>query len=176
MKALIISDSHGLTEELLTIKERHKNEVDFMLHCGDSELPATSSEMSEFSAVRGNCDFDSRYPEDMVVLLNGANVFLTHGHLYNVKMTLMNLSYRAQEAGANVVCFGHSHIAGAELIGEILFINPGSIRLPRMRKEKTYVILEIVDKKAKVIFYSSDGIVIEELKTTATLQLKHNRE
>ncbi|MEH7379745.1 metallophosphoesterase [Bacillus sp. JJ1533] len=169
MKVLIISDSHGLTNELLEIKERHKNDVEFMLHLGDSELSSQSEEMSGFSAVRGNCDFDSNYPNDMVVLLNGIKVYLTHGHLYNVKMTLMNLKYRAQEVGASIACFGHSHIAGAEMVEDILFINPGSFRLPRMRKEKTYVILEIADNQANVVFYDSEGNVIEELSTKVIL-------
>lgn len=169
MNALLISDSHGWTNELVKIKDRHKNEVDFMLHCGDSELPSTSEEMSGFSAVRGNCGFDSTYPEDSIVLLNGKKVLLTHGHLYNVKMTLMNLKYRAQETGANIVCFGHSHIAGAELIEETLFINPGSIRLPRMRKEGTYVILTIVENKIEVTFYSTEGKAVDELTTRVSL-------
>ncbi|WP_077618995.1 metallophosphoesterase family protein [Bacillus sinesaloumensis] len=166
MKVLIISDSHGLTNELLEVKERHKNDVDFMLHLGDSELPSHSEEMSGFSAVRGNCDFDSNYPNDMVILLNGAKVYLTHGHLYNVKMTLMNLKYRAEEVGAKIACFGHSHIAGAEMIEGVLFINPGSFRMPRMRAEKTYVILELVVNQVNVDFYDSKGNVVEELSTS----------
>lgn len=47
MKLLIVSDSHGLQEELLTIRERHAD-VDKMIHCGDSELPQDSKEMSSF--------------------------------------------------------------------------------------------------------------------------------
>lgn len=169
MKVLIISDSHGLTEELLEIKERHQDEIEFMLHLGDSELSSQSEEMEGFSAVRGNCDFDSNYPNDMIVLLNGVKVYLTHGHLYNVKMSLMNLTYRAKEVGASIVCFGHSHIAGAEMIDDTLFINPGSFRLPRMRKEKTYVILEIIDKQVDVVFYDSEGNVVEDLSTKVKL-------
>jgi uncharacterized protein len=169
MKVLILSDSHGLTKELLDIKERHKNDVEFMLHLGDSELSSQSEEMSGFSVVRGNCDFDSNYPNDMIVLLNGLKVYLTHGHLYNVKMSLMNLSYRAREVGASIVCFGHSHIAGAELIDDVLFINPGSFRLPRMRKERTYVIVEVDNNQADVVFYDSEGNFVEELSTKVNL-------
>ncbi|MEK5441614.1 metallophosphoesterase family protein [Fredinandcohnia sp. FSL W7-1320] len=169
MKVLILSDSHGLTKELLDIKERHKNDVEFMFHLGDSELSSQSEEMSGFSVVRGNCDFDSNYPNDMIVLLNGLKVYLTHGHLYNVKMSLMNLSYRAREVGASIVCFGHSHIAGTELIDGVLFINPGSFRLPRMRKERTYVIVEVDNNQADVVFYDSEGNIVEELSTKVNL-------
>ncbi|MGN7295673.1 metallophosphoesterase family protein [Ferdinandcohnia sp. SAFN-114] len=169
MKVLILSDSHGLTKELLDIKERHKNDVEFMFHLGDSELSSQSEEMSGFSVVRGNCDFDSNYPNDMIVLLNGLKVYLTHGHLYNVKMSLMNLSYRAREVGASIVCFGHSHIAGTELIDGVLFINPGSFRLPRMRKERTYVIVEVDNNQADVVFYDCEGNIVEELSTKVNL-------
>lgn len=80
-------------------------------------------------------------------------------------MSLMNLRYRAEEVGANVVCFGHSHIAGAELIDNMLFINPGSIILPRLRKEKTYAILEVDEAKNCVVkFFSIDGKEILELR------------
>lgn len=169
MKVLVISDTHGLTKELLDVKERHKDEVEFMLHLGDSELPFQSEEMRGFSAVRGNCDIDSEYPNEMVILINGVKVYLTHGHLYNVKMSLMNLTYRAQEVGAQIVCFGHSHIAGAEMIENALFINPGSYHIPVKRREKTYIILEIVDNKVDIAFYDREGNVVEELSTTVNL-------
>lgn len=170
MKVLIVSDSHGLTKELQDLKERHDNEVDVMLHCGDSELVSTSSEMKGFSAVRGNCDYDSSYPNDMQISFGDYQILLTHGHLYNVKMSLMNLRYRAEEAGAKIVCFGHSHIAVAELIDNILFINPGSIRLPRMRREGTYAILEVMDKNANITFYDLDGGQIEILSTSVSFK------
>ena len=75
----------------------------------------------------------------------------------------MNLSYKAAEAGANIVCFGHSHVLGAEVIGGTLFLNPGSIRLPRGRIEKTYVILELVEEKIKMSVYDISGRELKEL-------------
>ncbi len=166
MKVLIVSDSHGLTKELIELKNKYRTEVETMIHCGDSEFEAHSEAMSEYIAVRGNCDFDSNFGNDQLVSSksNGLAFYVTHGHIYNVKMTLMNLRYRAEEIGANVVCFGHSHIAGAELIDNMLFINPGSIRLPRLRKEKTYAILEVDEAKNCVVrFFSIDGKEIPQL-------------
>lgn len=164
MKVLIVSDSHGLTKELIELKEKYRAEVEAMIHCGDSELDARSEAMAEYIAVRGNCDFDSNMVNDQLFAIEGLSFYVTHGHLYNVKMSLMNLRYRAEEVGANVVCFGHSHIAGAELIDNILFINPGSIRLPRLSKEKTYAILEVDEtKKGVVRFFSIDGKEIPQL-------------
>lgn len=152
-KILIVSDSHGWTDELQSIKEQHSAEAEVMIHCGDSELMADDQAISGFVTVRGNCDYESRFPEDAEVDVAGKKVFITHGHLYNVKSTLMSLSYRAKESNANIVCFGHSHLLGVEMIDGVLFINPGSIRLPRGRRERTYVILELKDEMVEVSIY-----------------------
>ncbi|KGX93451.1 metallophosphatase [Pontibacillus halophilus JSM 076056 = DSM 19796] len=156
-KVLIVSDSHGLEEEVGVIRDRHKHEVDAIIHCGDSELPFDSVHMEMYAAVRGNCDMDDRYPDEETFSINDLSFFATHGHLFQVKSSLMPLSYRAEELGANVICFGHSHMAGAEMVNGKLFINPGSVRLPRGITEKTYAILQWEGQKAAVHFYSSEG-------------------
>ncbi|MCA1031957.1 metallophosphoesterase [Bacillus timonensis] len=166
-KILIVSDSHGLTEELTRIKNRHRDEVEYMIHCGDSELEKSSSEMEDFLAVKGNCDYDSLYDNELICAFENEKVFATHGHLFQVNMTLMNIKYRAEELGATIVCFGHSHIAGAEYIDNILFVNPGSIFLPKMRKEKTYAIIEKVNNNLSVRYYDLEG---KELPTLSLVQ------
>jgi putative phosphoesterase len=162
MKVLIISDSHGFTDELDAIKERH-HDVEHMIHCGDSELPHNHPSLYNFQAVRGNCDFDRALPNEIIKENGDVRFFITHGHLYNIKMSLLNLSYRAKEVRANIVCYGHSHLAGAESINNVIYMNPGSICLPRLRKEKTYIILEIENSQALIEFYDIDGNVISSL-------------
>ncbi|MBO1515085.1 metallophosphoesterase [Metabacillus bambusae] len=170
MKVLIMSDSHGLTTEIDDIKNRHINEVDFMLHCGDSELSGESSELIAFKGVKGNCDYGSNLPDEIIEELGDYTLYMTHGHLYNVKATLMNLKYRALEINAKIACYGHSHIAGAEIIDGVLFINPGSIRLPVLRRQKTYAILDVENTLAKVTFYEVNGREVEELSRQFTLE------
>jgi putative phosphoesterase len=159
LKALIISDSHGLRDELTVISERHINDVDVMIHCGDSELELNANELQHYKVVRGNCDFIGAFPEEIVHSLGDYKLFATHGHLYGIKQSLQSLYYRSLEVGASVVCFGHSHVMGVEMIEGVLFINPGSILLPRLRKEKTYAILETVEHQATVTFYTLNGDV-----------------
>jgi len=156
MKLLVVSDSHGLTSELVDLKKEYQHKVDAMIHCGDSELPADSDEMQGFMSVRGNCDYDRSYPLDITENIKGNTIFVTHGHHYNVKMTLMNLSYKAKEVGADFVFFGHSHALGAEIIDGTLFLNPGSIFMPRGRLEKTYAIIEKVENQITTKFYASN--------------------
>ncbi len=163
MKILIVSDSHGLKTELQIIKQKHEHEVDLMIHCGDSELSEIDPCLGGYSVVRGNCDFEGNFPEEIVKEIGDIRIYITHGHRHSVKSTILNLSYRAREMNANIVCFGHSHFLGAEMIDEILFINPGSIRLPRGRSEKTYVILSIVDNEWIVKVYDLQGGELAEL-------------
>lgn len=155
-KVLIVSDSHGLTSELETLKERHQ--VSEYIHCGDSELTADAAPLNDYQVVKGNCDWQGDFQDELIVEKAGLRFFITHGHLFDVKTTLLKLQYRALEVNADIVCFGHSHIAYAEKIGEQLFINPGSILLPKHFNVPSYVIIEWeVPLEVNVTFYSLEG-------------------
>lgn len=162
-KVLFVSDSHGLTKEINQIKEQVDN-VDLFIHCGDSELELDAEELEEFVKVRGNCDSDNRFPNEQTIEVGGLNFFITHGHLHQVKAGLTKLAYRAEEVKARVIGFGHTHIAGAEKVGNQLFINPGSIRLPRNISDKTYAILDWEElNEVSVSFYTLEGKIVDEL-------------
>jgi uncharacterized protein len=169
MKLLVVSDSHGSREELLKLSEKYHSTVDAMVHCGDSELSADDPALSHYLVVRGNCDMDARLPDDLIEKVEGSSIMVTHGHLYGIKMSLMKLRYRAEEVGAQFVFFGHSHTLGAELNSGTLFLNPGSILLPRGRRERTYALVEANDQEIKVIFLTNDHVVLDDL--TQSFQL-----
>lgn len=168
IKALIMSDSHGLKDDIESIKKQHR--ITHMIHCGDSELEADDPVLANMIKVKGNCDFGQGYINDQTVDVGELTLFITHGHLYDVRASLLPLSYRAAEENAHVVCFGHTHIAGAEKIADQLFINPGSIRLPRNRREKTYAILSYQSlEKIQVDFYTPDGKLVKDLTYRTSL-------
>ncbi|MFC4403939.1 metallophosphoesterase family protein [Gracilibacillus xinjiangensis] len=171
-KVLIISDSHGWESELLEIKERHQHEVEAMIHCGDSELLHSSEELSGMNVVKGNMDNDDNLPEEIDFTVDNLHFFVAHGHMHQIKFTLQPISYRGDEVGANVVCFGHSHIAGAEKAENKLFINPGSIRLPRSQHPGSYAILSANRDLSDVIvqFYTKDGQEISALTYQTSLK------
>src|SRR5699024_2932195 len=131
--------------------------LQYNIHCGDSELPYDAKELENFTTVAGNCDLFSYFKDEEIVEINGLRILITHGHLYAVKANLLKLSYRAQEVGAHIVCFGHSHYVHAETIDGTLFVNPGSIRFPRGRKEKTYAIMKIDEQQIKVKYYNAEN-------------------
>ena len=143
MKIVIMSDTHGNRDIIEKVKSYYP-EADTYIHCGDSELAANDVVLQDVHKVGGNCDHDAAYEDDVLLETGGTKLYITHGHLYNVKSSLMTLAYRAEEVGADIVCFGHSHVLGVEKIHSTLFINPGSLKSPRGRKEKTFVFLEII--------------------------------
>lgn len=165
MKILVISDSHGLNEELFQVLNHYNDEVDLLIHCGDSELPRNSfAAFDELVVVGGNCDFDQHYLNEETIQRNDLSIMVTHGHLQNVKYTLNNLHYRAQEVGAKLVCYGHSHVAGAIQEEGVIYVNPGSFRLPKLRTERSYAIVEWVDQTCTVRFFDHLHNEIPDLK------------
>ncbi|WP_147803469.1 metallophosphoesterase family protein [Alkalicoccus halolimnae] len=169
MKVLIMSDSHGWTEKVAEVIDRHKDEVEGFIHCGDSELEASASMFEKVSVVRGNCDMDSQLPEERTEDINDLRFFVAHGHLLNVKSTEMNLIYKAQETESDVVCFGHTHMPTAIQEKGTILINPGSMRLPRQYPEGTYVILEKNEESVHVSFRDMKGRERADLTKTFSL-------
>jgi uncharacterized protein len=163
MRIVVMSDTHGETD-LIDQVRNSVSTVDAVFHCGDSELDTQHESLQDAFVVGGNCDWDSSFAAEVFTEVNGVKVLMTHGHLWQVKSTMLPLSYRAQEVGADVVLFGHSHLIGAELIDGMLFVNPGSLELPRGRKEKSYAIIEKLPSEWVVTFFSNEHIELEQKK------------
>lgn len=157
MKLIVVSDTHGSTEHLPAILARHSHEAAF--HCGDFCYPR--GQAPEFTYVRGNCDSDMDTPEEKVTELGPLRIFQTHGHIYGVKQSAMRLRYRAMEVGANLVLFGHTHEITAICENDILYVNPGSLLLPRSYFSATYALLIAEQNeegvRVEVSFYSPEG-------------------
>ncbi|MCM3357744.1 metallophosphoesterase [Psychrobacillus sp. MER TA 171] len=163
MKLLVMSDTHSDIATMEEVIRFRSKEVDAIIHCGDSELEASFFEDKPVSIVKGNCDYDLGFPEEKIISLEDQTILIVHGHRHQVKSTILPLNYRAQEVGATIVCFGHSHLLGAELQNGILFVNPGSLHQPRGRKEKSYSIIEKQKDSWQVLFFSSDHKLLEEV-------------
>lgn len=163
MKLLIMSDTHGDAEVIERVRSYYP-EADAVVHCGDSELPYDHQALKGIERVRGNCDRGTAFPEEKVFQVGDTTVFATHGHLFNVKSTILSLTYRAKELGADICCFGHSHVLGAEMINDTLFINPGSLLKPRGLKEKTFVVVDIEKDSYVMNCYTDDNELLKTIR------------
>ena len=159
MQVLVMSDTHGDCQVIEKERKFYPNAA-AMIHCGDSERPFFHPALEGMQKVRGNCDLDSEFPDVAIFDVDGVTFFVTHGHLFNVKSSILSLSYRAKEVDAQIACFGHSHILGAEMLDGILFINPGSLLKPRGRKEKSFAVIDIKADQFQVDFLTDDNEII----------------
>jgi len=145
VKIAVFSDTHGVT--LPMVDAVRSARPDAVVHLGDYERDAAVL-LREFPelplySVCGNCDWLPKAPNTLTVSFGPVTAFLTHGHLYSVDYGRVDsLVYAAQEAGAQLALFGHTHTAFQEDVGGVRVINPGTAGKGR---EKTWALLEIFE-------------------------------
>jgi putative phosphoesterase len=152
MKILVISDTHkNLSNVIKTMK--NIKDIDRIIHLGDNIVDAEDLESIyniPIDCVAGNCDFYSnQYPKEKIINLNNNKIFITHGHLYNVKKDISTIRKIGIEKKVDVILFGHTHISHLSYVDNILIMNPGSISLPRGSNEPSYGVLDI-DEDGKI--------------------------
>ncbi len=129
MKILVMSDSHRAVEPMTEIYRLEK--PDAVFHLGDLEDDAIAMERLLpgifVHKVCGNCDVMPQSPERLITKLGGKQIFAAHGHRYNVKFGLEGLVNAAMTAGCDIVLYGHTHEAYAEMKDGFLIANPGAV-------------------------------------------------
>lgn len=150
MKIFVVSDTHGSIEDFLRAIETMEK-PDLIIHLGDYVDDGLKIEKImgiRTIIVKGNCDYFHRgYDEDKLIVLNDKKIFITHGHNYNVRYGVNNLSYKGQEVDADLILFGHTHIPIIIEDKDRMIMNPGSPTQPRNYDgKKTFGIIEICEK------------------------------
>ena len=161
MRLLVISDIHGSLFYLRKVIEIfEKNSYDKILILGDELYhgprnplpkeynPKEAAELlnkyrNKIIAVRGNCDsevdqmvlnFPIRADYNMIFWEN-KKIFMTHGHIYNIDAPL------PMEDG-DIMIYGHFHIPMIEKKDGKIFLNPGSISLPKENSLNSFGVFE----------------------------------
>ncbi|MEE1290557.1 MAG: phosphodiesterase [Spirochaetota bacterium] len=161
MKLMIASDIHGSAfycEKLLNAFNQENPQRllllgDLLYHGPRNDLPkdyAPKKVISMLNAVkdkiicvRGNCEAEVDqmvldFPvlsESLLMFLDDRLMFATHGHIYNEN------KLPALQAG-DVFLQGHTHVPVMKKEGGFLFINPGSVSIPKENSEHSYMIYE----------------------------------
>lgn len=177
MKLLVISDIHGsyyYAKKILEIEKRENPDKivllgDLYYHGPRNDLTQEYNPMEvskilnslkdKLIVTKGNCDAEvdemiSEFPfkEYIEMNVNGYNLFLSHGHKYNID----NLP----PLGVNIdiMMYGHFHVGFIKEKDGIIFANSGSISLPKENSKHSYLIFD----DNKLILKDVDGTVIEE--------------
>lgn len=138
MRAIVFSDSHKNLNNMIPIVEANVGHADYIFHLGDcvsdfEDLRACYPTF-KIEGVCGNNDWRANGVTDLILTVGNHRVFMTHGHLYDVKVTLARLLRKAKEVEADVLLYGHTHVPFCRTIDGILVMNPGSISRPSLGK------------------------------------------
>ena len=145
MKVAVFSDTHGVTSPM--VQAVRDIMPDALVHLGDYERDAEIL-LREFPDIPlyhvcGNCDYAAKAPARLAVQLGPVTAFLTHGHLYHVDYGRVDsLVYAAQEAGAQLALYGHTHTALHQDMGGVKVVNPGTAG---KGQNLTWALLEIFE-------------------------------
>ena len=162
MKWMIASDLHGSTyycRKMLEAFEREGADRLFLLgdllyhgprndlpreYAPKEVIPLLNGKKEKLLCVRGNCDAEVdqmvlEFPvmADYAVLPVGRRlIYATHGHIYHVK----NLPPLAP---GDVLLHGHTHVPAWTEFGQgNLYLNPGSVSIPKENSPHSYMTLE----------------------------------
>ena len=135
MRVIVFSDSHGNYDVLEKIMERHKGDGDVFIHLGDGErefeLLTYVYNDKKLLFVSGNCDWGTDKPDYDIVKLGGKTIFFTHGARFGVKGDLNIAKLFARKNEADILLYGHTHIAETSYDDGLYIMNPGSCGKPR---------------------------------------------
>ena len=162
MKWMIASDLHGSAyycRKMLEAFEREGADRLFLLgdllyhgprndlpreYAPKEVIPLLNGKKEKLLCVRGNCDAEVdqmvlEFPmlADYAVLPVGQRlIYATHGHIYHVK----NLPPLAP---GDVLLHGHTHVPTWTEFGQgNLYLNPGSVSIPKENSPHSYMTLE----------------------------------
>ena len=162
MKWMIASDLHGSAyycRKMLEALEREGADRLFLLgdllyhgprndlpreYAPKEVIPLLNGKKEKLLCVRGNCDAEVdqmvlEFPvlADYAVLpVEQRLIYATHGHIYHVK----NLPPLAP---GDVLLHGHTHVPAWTEFGQgNLYLNPGSVSIPKENSPHSYMTLE----------------------------------
>ena len=162
MKWMIASDLHGSLSACRKMLNRFDAEGaerllllgDLLYHGPRNDLPdeydpkgvisLLNARKEDLLCVRGNCDAEVdqmvlEFPilADYAVLTAGERlIYATHGHIYNLK----NLPPLAE---GDILLHGHTHVPAWTEFGQgNVYLNPGSLSIPKENSPHSYMTLE----------------------------------
>lgn len=179
MKILFISDIHGIDINLKRIENIFKKEkIEKIAVLGDLYYPGPTYNqeyevnsmkvkdiLTKYSeniiCLKGNCDSDvdikaSDFPicnNLALICIDGLDIYLTHGNEYSLEK-----NKKIDRKG--ILVYGHEHIPYIKKNKNMIYINVGSISIPKNSNKPTYMIYE----NRKFTIYDIEGNIIDSIE------------
>lgn len=178
MKVIFASDIHGSEYYAKKLVEKF-NELkceklillgDILYHGPRNDLPKGYNPKGVISllnamsdkilCVRGNCEAEvdqmvldfSCMSDSMIMFEKGRMFFITHGHKFNIENP-------PKLKMGDILIHGHTHVQTVTEFGDNIYINPGSISIPKENNPPTFMIYE----DGKFTIYDFDMNVLNEV-------------
>lgn len=158
MKYIVISDIHGslyYTKKMeRIINKENPDEIillgDLYYHGPRNPLTDEYNPMEvskilnthkdKILCVKGNCDAevdemisDFKFEDNIRLNINGKRFVFTHGHKYNIDNIPENV---------DILIYGHFHTGFIKQIDNVIYINSGSISLPKNHTTNSFLLIE----------------------------------
>jgi uncharacterized protein len=176
MKLMIASDIHGSAyycEKLIQAYDREAADKllllgDILYHGPRNDLPKDydpkkvieilNTRKQEILCVRGNCDTEVdqmvlEFPvmaEYCILYLENKMIFATHGHKFNMETPPMLKK-------GDILLNGHTHVSKCMTFGDYIYMNPGSVSIPKENSCNGYMIYD-----NKFLWKNLDGEIYME--------------
>lgn len=172
MKYLVVSDIHGSYYYAKKLEEIIKKEnPEKIILLGDLYYHGPRNPLTEaydpkevanilnkykdiILCTKGNCDSEVdetisefKFENHIQLNINGVDFFFSHGHVYNID--------NIPPVG-DVIVYGHFHTGFIVEKNNLVFVNPGSISLPKSNTAHSYLIIN----DEELILKDVDGEII----------------
>lgn len=151
MKLVVFSDAHGDRKVIQRIV-KFNMDADYYISLGDSELPHKFLLELDVLAIKGNYPLDAGFVFEKILDVEGKKVLLTHGHKLNLSSGLIPMITYGTQQNVDIILYGHTHVARADRVQDLLMINPGSVSRPRSDNPPSYLILTITRDNVEYVF------------------------
>ena len=175
MKILFISDIHGITDNLNFIEKKINEEnIDKLVCLGDLYYTGPIYEKSNKINSKGVFDFLTKYNDILICMMGNCDsnvdikasdfpinkgislinvdnfdIYITHGNEYSFEK-----NKKLNRTG--VLVYGHEHIPYIKKDKNMIYVNVGSISLPKDNNNPTYAIYK---EKNITIYDIYDNII-----------------
>ena len=183
MKLFIASDIHGSAAYCKQLLDRFDAERkdgnaerilllgDLLYHGPRNDLPTEYGPKSviaqlnerrdDIMAVRGNCDaevdqmvLDFPIMADYCVLsIGNRTIYATHGHIYGE-------SNPPKLHDGDILLCGHTHVPACTDHGSFIYMNPGSVSIPKQNSWHGYMLMD----ESGCVWKDLDGNVMNEYR------------
>lgn len=175
MRILFISDIHGIVSNLNVIEKKLTEEnFDKLVCLGDMYYPGPSYDKDDKIDSKGVFDFLTKYQDKLICMMgncdslvdlkasdfpisngislintDGLDIYITHGNEYSFEK---NRKFKRK----GILVYGHEHIPFIKRDEDMIYVNVGSISLPRNNSNPSYAVYE---NKTITIYDIYDNVI-----------------